>query len=219
MAEIYTPPADTGLDVLFQDPWLLVLNKPSGLLSVPGRGEQKQDCLARRVQSRYPDALTVHRLDMETSGLMLMARDVETHRLLGQAFERREVEKHYIAVVAGLIEETSGSIGLPLISDWPNRPRQKVDHQAGKPALTRYQVMARDQPRCRTRLELTPLTGRTHQLRVHLQALGHPILGDSLYADAQSAVQADRLLLHAQQIAFVHPHTGEPLSFQCSCPF
>lgn len=217
MAEAYAPPPDTGLDILFEDPWLLVLDKPGGLLSVPGRGEAKQDCLARRVQACYPEALIVHRLDMETSGLLVMARDPQTHRLLSRAFERRQVQKRYIAVASGLMTATAGDIDLPLITDWPNRPRQKVDHAAGKPALTHYRVLAVDESLEQTRVELTPVTGRTHQLRVHLLALGHPIVGDGLYAadDGRKA----RLHLHAEQLILTHPHTGECLELHSPCPF
>jgi len=217
MVEAYAPPPDTGLDILFEDPWLLVLNKPAGLLSVPGRGAEKQDCLARRVQARYPEALIVHRLDMETSGLLVMARDPQTHRLLSRAFEQRQVQKRYIAVASGLLEVTAGDIDLPLITDWPNRPRQKVDQEAGKPALTHYRVLAVDPSLGQTRVELTPVTGRTHQLRLHLLALGHPIVGDRLYAADRG--RKARLLLHAEQLLLTHPHTGECLELHCPCPF
>lgn len=219
MAEPYRPPADTGLDLVHEDEWLLVLNKPAGLLSVPGRGADKQDSLAHRVQSRYPGARVVHRLDMETSGLLLMARDRETQRLLGQAFEHRQVGKRYSAVVAGLVSTASGSIELPLIADWPNRPRQKVDKARGKPALTHYRVLARDTALQRTRISLTPVTGRSHQLRVHLQSIGHPIIGDRLYAIEQAHLQAERLLLHAERLSLRHPRSGEPVAFHCPCPF
>lgn len=203
--------------ILHADAALLVLNKPSGLLSVPGRGEDKQDCLASRIQAIYPDALNVHRLDMETSGLIIMARGKAAQRTLSLAFEQRRVDKRYLAVVAGHPVAESGEINLPLICDWPNRPRQKVDFLRGKPSLTRYQVLARDA--VSSRIALFPETGRSHQLRVHLQALGHPILGDALYADAAAYSLASRLLLHAEYLAFAHPESGEWLEFSCPAPF
>ena len=203
--------------ILYVDANLIVLNKPSGLLSVPGRGENKQDCLSSRVQAEYPDALTVHRLDMETSGLIIMARGKNAQRLLSLAFEKRQIEKRYIAIVSGHPQPANGEINLPLICDWPNRPRQKVDFDIGKPSLTRYQVLATESDR--SRIALFPETGRSHQLRVHLQALGHPILGDVLYADAAAFAKADRLLLHAEYLALPHPDSGERLEFSCPPPF
>lgn len=186
----YCPPVDEGLDILYHDEALLVVNKPSGLLSVPGRGVEKQDCLSSRVQVEYPDALIVHRLDMETSGVMVLARNKAVHRQLSMLFQERDVTKRYIAVVDGRIPDASGSIDLPLICDWPNRPRQVVDHEQGKPSLTRYKVLWRDVEQDITRVELEPETGRSHQLRVHLQSLGFPILGDPLYANPQQQAKA-----------------------------
>lgn len=215
----YNPPAHVGLDVLFADDSLLVLDKPGGLLSVPGRGEDKQDCLASRVQTEFPDALVVHRLDMETSGLLVMARGVQAQRELSRQFEQRRVHKRYLAIVAGLVEQDQGEIDLPLITDWPNRPRQKVDHDLGKPACTRYRVIDRDKRAGTSRIALFPVTGRSHQLRVHLQALGHPILGDTLYADSPNRERSSRLLLHAEHLAFAHPLTGRPLGFERPAPF
>lgn len=215
----YQPPVDDGLEVLHADTSLLVVNKPSGLLSVPGRGAGMDDCLASRVQARYPDALIVHRLDMETSGLMVLARDRETHRRLSIAFQNRQVEKRYVAVVDGALAEPSGEIDLPLITDWPNRPRQKVDHEIGKPSLTRYRVLAYDAASDTSRLALEPETGRSHQLRVHLMSLGHPILGDVLYAPLLVQAKASRLLLHADLIAFTHPSSGDRLALHCAPPF
>lgn len=215
----YVAPPDNGLDILYIDDSLLVVNKPSGLLSVPGRGAGKDDSLTSRVQAVYPEALTVHRLDMETSGLMVLARSKEMHRSLSILFQNRQVQKHYIAVVDGIPEETSGEIDLPLITDWPNRPLQKVDHEIGKPSLTRYRVLANDASSNCTRLELEPETGRSHQLRVRLMSLGHPILGDSLYASPALQAKAGRLLLHAERLAFAHPQHGEQLTFFCAAPF
>jgi len=215
----YVAPPDTGLDVLYVDESLLVVNKPSGLLSVPGRGIGKDDCLANRVQAVYPDALTVHRLDMETSGLMVLARNKEMHRSLSILFQNRQVEKRYVAVVDGAPAQACGEIDLPLITDWPNRPLQKVDHEIGKPSLTRYRVLAHDAASDSTRVSLEPETGRSHQLRVHLLSLGHPILGDSLYASPAALAKAPRLLLHADFLAFAHPLSGEKLAFSCAVPF
>ena len=198
---------------------LLVVNKPSGLLSVPGRGEDKQDCLIKRLQTQYPDALIVHRLDCDTSGLLVMARGKEMHRRLSILFQNRQVEKRYIAVVDGKLAQDSGQVDLPLIVDWPNRPLHKVDFETGKPSLTLYRVLSYDAAGHCSRIELTPQTGRTHQLRVHMQALGHPILGDSLYADPATKAKADRLLLHAEYLAFAHPANGERLNFTCSASF
>lgn len=196
------------------DEALLVADKPAGLLAVPGRGEDKQDCLSSRIQQEFPDALVVHRLDMATSGLMVFARGAQMQRELSRLFERRLVSKRYVAVVAGRVEPAAGEVDLPLIADWPNRPLQKVDHEQGKPSLTRYRVSRHD--RDTTRVELDPVTGRTHQLRLHMAAIGHPILGDAFYGDAASA---PRLLLHACSLSFVHPRSGEPLSLTSEAPF
>lgn len=203
---------------LHADPHLLIIDKPAGLLSVPGRGSDKADCAAARVQAVFPEALVVHRLDQPTSGLLAFARSLAAQRHLGAAFEGRQVRKHYIAVVQGLPAADAGEIDLPLAADWPNRPMQRVDPTAGKPACTRWRVLARDQAAHRTRLLLEPLTGRTHQLRVHLQALGHPILGDALYGDATVQARAPRLLLHAQRLELPHPD-GHPFSIESPAPF
>ncbi len=211
----YSPPADTGLDLLYRDEALLVVNKPAGLLSVPGRGASRQDCMATRVQVACPDAVTVHRLDMETSGIMVMALDRATHRKLSLLFQERRVQKRYIAVVAGCMQAAEGEINLPLSADWPNRPRQKVDRENGKPSTTSFRVIKRN--RHSTRVELRPRTGRTHQLRVHLRALGHGILGDRLYADGEDG--SERLMLHAEALAFPHPQTREFMNFECTTPF
>ena len=216
---VYSPPPDAGLDICHQDAALLVVAKPAGLLAVPGRGPEKQDCLATRVQARFPGALVVHRLDLGTSGLLVMALDPDVQRQLGRQFELRQVEKHYIAIVAGRLAEGERTIDLPLIADWPNRPRQMVDHTIGKPALTRLQALSYDAASDTTRVLLLPETGRSHQLRVHLQAIGHPILGDELYAPPERHAQAPRLLLHAAFLAFTHPQTGERLAVSCPPPF
>lgn len=212
-------PAEAAIDILHCDEALLVVRKPAGLLSVPGRGPHNADCVSARVQRRHADALIVHRLDMATSGLLLMARGSAAQRALSRSFEQRRVDKRYVAVVGGLIGADCGEIDLPLICDWPNRPRQMVDLQQGKPSLTRWQVLARDPARGTTTVQLTPVTGRSHQLRVHLQALGHPILGDELYATPDWHAASSRLLLHASRIAFDHPVSGTRMVFDDPAPF
>ncbi|MDO8464793.1 MAG: RluA family pseudouridine synthase [Gallionella sp.] len=216
MKPTHAPPP--VLDLIYRDDTLIVVNKPAGLLAVPGRGAGKQDCLASRVQAEFPDALVVHRLDMATSGLLLFARGAEMQRLLSRMFSEREVQKRYVAVVSGRPDQPCGEIDLPLICDWPNRPRQKVDHMSGKPSLTRYRVLAHDVANDTTRVELEPVTGRTHQLRVHLAAIGHPILGDALYGKKDNG-SAERLLLHACSLSFIHPLSGEPLYPASDPPF
>jgi tRNA pseudouridine32 synthase / 23S rRNA pseudouridine746 synthase len=215
---------DSALDIIFEDSALVVLNKPSGLLSVPGKGIDKQDCLSARVQVLYPEALTVHRLDMATSGLLVMARSVGVQRQLSLAFERRAVEKRYVAIVVGEVEAASPLLDWKLIDlrigqDWLNRPRQKVDADHGKPSQTRYRVIGYDRATDTTRLVLAPITGRTHQLRVHLQAIGHEIVGDQLYAPPEVQAKADRLLLHASRLSLTHPVSGEPITWECPPPF
>ena len=215
---IYTPPPDTGLQIVFADASLIVVDKPAGLLSVPGRGADKQDCLELRVQREYPDALIVHRLDMSTSGLLLLARGELMQSQLSRLFRERQVDKRYIAVVAGLLADEIGEIDLPLICDWPNRPRQKVDFDQGKSSQTKFRRQSQDPQAGTTRVELEPITGRTHQLRVHMAALGHPILGDDLYGGPATAA-AERLLLHAMDLAFIHPLTAVPMCFHRRPPF
>lgn len=210
------------LRLLHVDDALLAFDKPSGLLSVPGRGADKQDCLATRALAQWPDARVVHRLDQPTSGVIVLARNAEMQRALGDAFAERRVDKRYVAIVDGWPDADAGTIDLPLQADWPNRPRQQVDRISGKPALTRWQVLSRTQTAegapC-TRLALMPETGRTHQLRVHLQAIGHPILGDALYATAEVQARATRLLLHAESLTLEHPATGASLHIDCPAPF
>jgi len=216
---VYQPPAHVGLDVLYEDRYLLVLNKPAGLLSVPGRGAEKQDCLISRAQLTHPSALIVHRLDMATSGILLLALDKDTHRLLSQQFQQREVSKQYIAVVSGQPEPDHGLIDMPMICDWPNRPMQMIDTEQGKSAQTEYQTLDYSPEKDVSRLLLIPITGRTHQLRLHCQFLGHPILGDGLYADAKTKDLSDRLLLHASSIRFKHPVSEEQLIISSEVPF
>ena len=210
---------------LHVDASLLVFDKPAGLLCVPGRGPDKQDCLSARAERQWPDAKVVHRLDMATSGLVLMARGIEAQRVLNLAFEKRHVGKHYTAVVCGELlnnEPDNGwnTIDLPLLLDWHNRPRSVVNPTEGKPSLTRWRLVEPKpgDPPGTTRLDLEPITGRSHQLRVHLQAIGHPIVGDPLYS-ATPPDPAQRLLLHAEGIRFPHPATGEAMAFVAPCPF
>ena len=214
----YVPPPAAALSLLYRDEAMLVLDKPSGLLSVPGRGADKADCLASRVQAEYPDALVVHRLDMSTSGVIVMARGIEAQRALCWSFEQRATHKRYQAVVDGRLEG-EGEVNLPLITDWPNRPRQMVDFERGKPARTLWRALGYDPVLDATRVELTPITGRSHQLRVHMLALGHPILGDDLYAHPAAFAKADRLLLHAMSLTLPHPLSQQQLAFTCPAPF
>jgi tRNA pseudouridine32 synthase/23S rRNA pseudouridine746 synthase len=207
------------LDIVYADAALVVLNKPSGLLAVPGKTSDA--CLSLQVQATFADALIVHRLDMSTSGLMVMARGIAAQRVLNAHFAERRVHKRYVAIAQGdcrsAVAAPDGdwqAIELPIIVDWPNRPLRKIDFDTGKPSSTRWHCIAYDADRHVSRLELEPLTGRSHQLRVHLQAIGHPILGDALYAPPHIAALASRLLLHATELAFSHPVSGEWISFQ-----
>ncbi|WP_284616546.1 RluA family pseudouridine synthase [Aquabacterium humicola] len=201
------------------DDALIAADKPAGLLAVPGRGPDKADCLAVRVQALHADALIVHRLDMATSGLIVFGRGAAMQRALSIAFAERRVDKTYVAIVDGLVADDEGEVNLPMICDWPNRPRQRVDHQHGKPSRTRWRVLERDPERGRTRIALQPVTGRSHQLRVHLMAIGHAMLGDELYAPPDVAAAAPRLLLHASRLQLAHPSTGDALDLHSPPPF
>ncbi|MGB0937463.1 MAG: pseudouridine synthase [Colwellia sp.] len=218
---IYTPPMHPYIDIIYQDNDFVILNKSSGLLSVPGRLPEHQDCLQNRVQRVLPTATIVHRLDMATSGIMVMALNKPAHVAISRQFEKRETSKSYIARVYGSIKEEQGSVNLPLICDWPNRPKQMVDHENGKKSLTHFNVIQQDMKEglSTTLVELTPITGRSHQLRVHMLALGHPILGDRLYAHEEALQLSSRLQLHAQYLSFTHPTTQEQVSFSSTCPF
>lgn len=215
MSDDYNPP-DVPLDVLHLDHEVLLVNKPSGLLSVPGKGEHLADCLLSRVQAAFPDALLIHRLDRDTSGVMIFALTPHAQRHLGLQFEKRQTKKTYVARVWGRIEEKTGQIDLPLIVDWPNRPKQKVDHVDGKAALTEWRVVrsASDE----TRVRLMPKTGRSHQLRVHMAEIGHPILGDPFYATGP-ARDFPRLMLHSETLQFRHPDGGKGMRITAKCPF
>lgn len=205
------------IPVLYFDDDMLVVDKPTLLLSVPGRGPEKQDCLVSRLTAEHGEVLIVHRLDWETSGLMVVARNKAAHRNLSMQFQEREVSKQYVAVVYGALEAEQGDVDLPLICDWPNRPRQMVDMEKGKPSLTHWELLERGDNR--SRLLLSPVTGRSHQLRVHMLSMGHPILGDPLYSEGEALVMAERMLLHATRLGFSHPQTGEAMEFESPPPF
>jgi len=215
----YTPPVHEALDIIYKDNDLLVLNKPAGLLSVPGRGEDKQDCLISRVNLEFPSALIIHRLDMSTSGIILVALNKDMQRQMSILFASNKIYKKYIAVVDGVIDIEQGEVDQALICDWPNRPKQKIDPDKGKSSFTSFRIIDKSvQDNC-CRVELIPETGRTHQLRVHMQFLGHPILGDELYGSEFVADRSSRLLLHASDIKFTHPITGVNLEIDCPVPF
>lgn len=211
----YCPPSEP-LAVLHEDHEIVVVDKPAGLLSVPGKGEHLSDCLLNRVQEAFPTALLVHRLDRDTSGVMIFGLSPHAQRNLSMQFEKRSVKKTYIARVWGRLEPKTGRVEFPLIVDWPNRPRQKVCHETGKPAITDWRVMR--QAEFETRVKLMPKTGRSHQLRVHMLAIGHPILGDPLYAEGAAATYP-RLMLHSQELRLSHPESGRGLSFKANAPF
>jgi tRNA pseudouridine32 synthase/23S rRNA pseudouridine746 synthase len=213
--ETYAPP-DTPLEVLHQDHEILLVNKPAGLLSVPGKGEHLADCLIARVQRVFPEALLVHRLDRDTSGVMIFALTPHAQRHLGLQFEKRQVRKVYVARVWGEMAERTGTVDLPLIVDWPNRPRQKVDHAEGRPAVTDWRVVRVEDGT--TRVRLYPHTGRSHQLRVHMAEIGHPILGDPFYAHGP-ARDFPRLMLHSESLRIRHPDGGAGMSFSVPAPF
>ncbi|MCO7249559.1 bifunctional tRNA pseudouridine(32) synthase/23S rRNA pseudouridine(746) synthase RluA [Pseudoalteromonas sp. Ps84H-4] len=213
----YNPPMTPYLSIVYQDDDLLIVNKPSGLLTVPGKDPKHADCLIARINRVFPTAKIVHRLDMATSGIICLAMHKEAHRNLSIQFQDRKTAKRYIARVFGKLEQETGSVDLPLICDWPNRPKQMVDHDNGKPSLTHFKVLEYEQNV--TRVELTPITGRSHQLRVHMLSLGHPILGDKLYAHPEAFAMAPRLQLHAEMLTLAHPASGETLVFEAAPEF
>ncbi len=217
MLEHYQPPTEPYLRIIYQDDAIVILDKPNGLLTVPGRLPEHQDSLELRVKRVFPTARIVHRLDMATSGIVLMALTAEAQKHLNLHFEKRVPRKHYIARVEGVISAQRGHIELPLRCDWPNRPKQMVCFEHGKHALTRFEVLERESNA--TRVQLKPVTGRSHQLRVHMQWLGHPILGDKFYASAAGLNAAPRLQLHAAWLSFRHPTHQEWVEFSCPCPF
>lgn len=213
----YHPPREPWLSVVHEEDDFIILDKPSGLLSVPGRHPSLSDSIRLRARARWPTAEMVHRLDKDTSGLILLARNKPAHARLGAQFEARTTEKAYIARVFGRVEQDHGTVDLPIGVDWENKPRHRVDPEHGRPARTEYQVLAREADA--TRLRLVPHTGRTHQLRVHMKAIGHVILGDAFYAEGEALAAAPRLQLHAAELGFVHPRTGEKLRFTSPAPF
>ncbi|MRH21652.1 pseudouridine synthase [Rhodovulum strictum] len=215
MTEPYAPP-DTPLEVIHLDHALLVVNKPHGLLSVPGKGAHLADCLIARVQAAFPEALLVHRLDRDTSGVMIFALTPQAQRHLGLQFERRQTKKTYVARLWGRLDPRTGTVDLPLIVDWPNRPLQMVDHENGKQAITDWRVLRHEGET--TRVRLFPRTGRSHQLRVHMREIGHPILGDPFYADGPARA-APRMMLHAEELRLRHPEGGQGMAFRAECPF
>lgn len=211
----YSPP-DTPLAILHEDAHVIVVDKPAGLLSVPGKGPELADCLLERLRLAFPEALLVHRLDRDTSGVMVFAATAAAQRHLGLQFERRHVRKGYVARVWGVPSERSGTVDLPLAVDWPNRPRQMVDPENGRAARTDWELLRAEGETARLRLR--PLTGRSHQLRVHCLAMGHPILGDPLYAEGP-ALAFPRMMLHAEELRFRHPDGGRGMRFRAPVPF
>ena len=217
MIENYAPSTSPFLNVIYSDEDMLILNKQPGLLSVPGKTPNLADCLEKRAKSEFPGALTVHRLDMDTSGLMVMGLNKYAHRHFSLQFQNRNVDKTYLARVYGKMDGENGMIDLPLICDWPNRPKQMVDFENGKPSQTKWQVI--EERGNETLLKLTPLTGRSHQLRVHLKELGHPILGDRFYAHEEALNMSDRLCLHSTSLTVMHPVKKEKMTFECPIQF
>ncbi|MHA1128154.1 MAG: RluA family pseudouridine synthase [Alphaproteobacteria bacterium] len=215
--EFIYAPSDDPIEIIHRDDELLIVNKPSGLLSVPGRLAEHKDSLETRLRALYPDTLLVHRLDVPTSGVMVFALTKAAQRHIGMQFERRQTRKTYVARVWGHVVEGTGHIDLPLIVDWPNKPRQKVCHETGKPSQTDWVVLEREAKA--TRVRLHPTTGRTHQLRVHMMAIGHSILGDRFYADDAALMAADRLQLHAEELVLRHPVGGAEMVFTSKVPF
>ncbi|MFC7705717.1 RluA family pseudouridine synthase [Plastorhodobacter daqingensis] len=212
---VYAPPAEPAR-IIFHDHQILIVDKPAGLLSVPGRGEDRSDCLINRLRVAFPDVLLVHRLDLDTSGVMVFALTPAAQRHLGLQFEKRQTKKVYVARLWGELQPRTGRVDLPLTVDWPNRPRQHVNHETGRSAQTDWRVVRHDAGM--TRVRLMPVTGRSHQLRVHMKEIGHPILGDALYAEGP-ARDFPRLMLHAESLRFRHPDGGKGLSFSAPCPF
>lgn len=213
----HAQPMNNSPEVIYADAELMVVIKPTGLLSVPGRGEDKQDCLIARLQTEWPGARIVHRLDRDTSGLLVVARNADSHRELSRQFQDREVGKRYIALVLGRLSEKEGFIRLPLRYDPPTKPRHVVDHETGQPSLTEWTLL--EQFESYARVALVPHTGRSHQLRVHMLAIGHPMLGDALYAPESARPEGMRLCLHAESLSFTHPTQGQRLSFHSPAPF
>lgn len=217
MAFIYNPPTTPWLNIIYRDNDIIVIDKPSGLLSVPGRELHHRDSVTSRLMRVLPSTVVVHRLDMDTSGIMLFALNKAAQSHISRQFQQRTTSKSYLARVLGCPAQDTGSVELPLICDWPNRPLQKVDHQLGKPSLTHWKVLSSDGDS--SLVELTPVTGRSHQLRVHMQQIGHPILGDRFYGQPIAHSIAERLQLHAHELEIIHPRTEQGIKFVATCPF
>ena len=211
------PHSQAPIHLIYEDTDLLLVDKPHHLLSVPGRHPLNHDSLIRRLQRRYPDVQAVHRLDLDTSGLMVVPKHRKSLAELARQFQRREIEKEYTAIVWGEVKEDTGSIELPIATDWPNRPKQIICEERGKPALTHFDVLKRANNR--TLVKLKPVTGRSHQLRIHMQSLGHPIIGCDMYAHPEALEASDRLLLHATRLKLCAPSTGNWLSAFSPIPF
>ncbi len=211
------PHSQEDIQILFSDDDLLLVRKPHLLLSIPGRHPLNKDCLISRLQAQYPTASIVHRLDLDTSGIMVVPLNKVSHAHISRQFQERRVEKCYDAIVFGTVQDDEGNVDLPIATDWPNRPLQMICHERGKSALTRYQVTQRETDR--TRMLLKPVTGRSHQLRIHMRELGHPILGCDMYAHEQALAMSERLLLHACKLGLEHPTTGEWLEGECPADF
>lgn len=215
----YAPPVTPDLPILYRDDDILVLDKPAGLLTVTGKTPDLFDCLESRVREIFPRATVVHRLDMSTSGVIVMALNLPAHRHLSLQFEQRKTSKTYIAHLWGKLTPESGRVDLPMRCDWPNRPRQIIDPEQGRSAQTDWKVLSHDDAQNITRVALSPITGRSHQLRVHMMSLGHPIMGDEFYAHDEAFSAAPRLMLHAWQLTLAHPETGQNMTFEAPCPF
>lgn len=213
------PKCDKAVDILYQDDYLLVVNKPEFLLTVPGRAPENKDCVITRLKKDFPEAVIVHRLDLDTSGILIVpiVRSAMSH--LARQFQERKIYKRYEAIVWGEVKEQIGEVDLPIIVDWENRPLQCINFETGRNALTHYQKLGFDVQTQQTRLELKPITGRSHQLRLHCREMGHPIIGCDLYAHPAARAASPRLLLHAKEISFTHPHTNERLTIQSPVPF
>ncbi len=214
---LYSPPPKSDLPVIFADAHILVLDKPSGLLTVPGNHPDRADCLESRAREVFPTARIVHRLDMDTSGVIVLGLTIPGHAEAGRQFEKRQTGKRYIARVWGKMSEEAGRIEQPILTDWPNRPRQMIDPVRGRPAVTDWRLLGVEAGH--SRVELVPLTGRSHQLRVHMASLGHPVLGDNFYAHSKARAASERLCLHAQSLRLYHPVSGEKMVFESAVPF
>ncbi|MFQ3211427.1 pseudouridine synthase [Candidatus Njordibacter sp. Uisw_039] len=212
MTDFIVPFCEQKVTILYADDDIVVADKPSGLLSVPGKNPLNKDCLITRMQQQYPDVRIVHRLDMDTSGVMVLARGKANLSALSRQFQERQTQKEYLAWVYGVLQDDEGEINLPLRCDWPNRPKQIVDHDLGKPSVTHFEVLKRKPATLQTKVLLKPVTGRSHQLRVHMAELGHPISGCEFYAHSEALEQAGRLQLHAWKLSFIHPSTGALLT-------